>query len=140
MTAALGWLDAIAAHLAAGGFAAYRPDTPYQPGDAWPLFVEQRPPDPDELVVLAGYGGDPNGLGPEPRLQITTRSLDVRASRARAEAIESYLAEPRGGVDLPGGWRLVQAPSVNGAVTGLGLDDRDRHAHVTNHALTLERH
>ena len=140
MTPALGWLDAIAEHLAAAGLATYRPAAPYQPADGWPLFVEQRPPDPDEVVVVTGYGGDPGGLHPEPPLQVVTRSLDVRASRHQAEAIEQHLTEPRGGVDLPGGWRLVQAPSVNGAVTHLGLDDRDRHQHVTNHALTLERH
>lgn len=123
-------LEGLALHLESEGLVTYQADA--VGGD---LFFDAMPSEPDECVVLTGYGGpesDSKTPYDEPRVQVRVRgTADPRVSRQRCEAIRSEL-HGLGPVTLPDGTRLILCVAMQASPQSMGRDDAGRFEHVVN--------
>lgn len=125
-------LDGLARHLHGLGIVTYTP-TGVLSG-VWPLAIETMPQDPDQVVVLTGYGGPgaDSKLGYDtPRVQARVRGgSDPRTSRAKCKDIYDALH----GLDttLPDGTLLILCLGLQSSPQSMGTDANNRHEHVIN--------
>lgn len=112
-----------------------------QVGDT--IFLERLPPDPDEAVALARYGGaasDSKLPQDEIRLQARVRGsmTDTRSGEQRAQAIYDDL-HGLSNRALPGGTWLELCVGVQGGPVYMGPDEHDRNEYAVSFRASLHR-
>lgn len=126
-------LEALARHLDALGLVTW--DLP-----GTDVFLEHLPSSPDEVVVVAGYGGmDSNAGQPwdHPRVQIRARgTADPRVSRDRLQGIYDAL-HGLSHTTLPGDVELIDCIGLQSSPQYLERDQNGRHQHVLNFELDV---
>ncbi len=133
-------LSGLAAYLAEGGFATWRPAAPYIPADITPIFITAVPASPDRIITLSPYQvGDDFSMAHDVQ-GVNVRLRGVRNdTRSVNDLSDSVFDRLHGayGITLPGGLRLSMCERRSG--TPLGVDGNGRHERSENYYLTVHR-
>ena len=127
-------VEAIALYLQGRGLLTWDPN-----GTTGNTFAEFMPSVPDLAIVLTPYGlgePDPVAADDETGLQVRVRGgPDPRVSRQLSMAVYSVL-HGAAGLSLPDGTWLISAVALQ-TPSSLGVDENNRHEHVTNYRLNV---
>jgi hypothetical protein len=105
------------------------------------LFLEQRPDNPDKVVTLFEYAGDPSSAGIDAvvrKVQVMVRDTNAQAAKEKSWNIYNLLDRPLDRViKLPERWIIPQAIQTP---YRLNIDERNRPVYVFNLSIATQRY